>query len=99
MLVAALTTSTAIRAASGRTTTGRMASAAIDTERRGMLIGLSSRSHAVAITAAGASAVPSVLRNARLPPRERGREVAAGAHDRDGDADRLEPEQLRLRPS
>src|SRR5579864_2524640 len=99
MLVAALITSTPRRAASGLTSAGRIASPAIDTERSGALIGLSSRSHAVAIAAAGMSAVPSVLRNARLPPSERGREVAAGAHDCDGDADRLQPEQLGLRPS
>src|SRR5579864_1688916 len=96
MLVAALTTKTASRAASGRTSAGRIASPAIDTVRNGALIGLSSRSHAVAITAAGMSAVPTVLRNACLLTCKRRGEVAPGPHDCDGDADRLQPEQLGL---
>src|SRR5882757_5057077 len=86
------------RAASGRTSAGRIASPATATERKGSLIGLSSRSHAVAIAAAGMSAVRSALGNARLRAAERTGEVRSGTHDRDRDAGRLEPEQLRLRP-
>ena len=76
----------AIRAASGRTSAGSTASPATATERSGWLIGLSSRSHAVAITAAGMSAVRSVLGNARLASGERDGEIVAGTHD--GDRDR-----------
>src|SRR3954471_12239604 len=87
------------RAASGRTSAGRIASPATATERRGSLIGLSSRSHAVAIAAAGMSAVRSALGNARLRTAERAGEVRPRAHDSDRDPGCLEPEQLRLGPA
>ncbi len=60
------------------------------------MIGLSRRSHVVAITAAGMSEVRSVLGNARLLAGERAGEVAAGTHDGNRDPDGLQPQQLRL---
>src|SRR5436853_1392829 len=87
------------RATSGRTSAGRIASPATATERKGSLIGLSSRSQAVAIAAAGMSAVRNALGNARLRSAQRTGEVCSGTHDRDRDPGRLQPEQLRLRPT
>ena len=97
MAVAAERTRAAIRAAKGRTSAGRTASPATATERSGWLIGLSSRSHAVAITAAGMSEVTSVLRNTRLAAGERDGEIVAGMHNGDRDPGRNKSEELWLR--
>src|SRR5690348_10266445 len=91
-----VTASTASRASSGRTSAGSSARSGIASERSGMSIGDSRRSHAVVITTAGTNETKSVLGNARLSPGERCTQVVARLHDGNGNADGLQPQQLRL---
>src|SRR5262249_5878751 len=88
---------TATRAASRRTSAGRIASAATATERNGRSIGFSSRNHAVVKTAAGMSETARVLRSGSLVAGEGCGQIGAWVNDGDGNPDRLQAEELRLR--
>src|SRR5207253_4154971 len=87
----------ASRPASGGTSPGSRASAVTPKAASGLPAGLSRRSQTTASTTAGTNETASVLRNARFPSSERLDEVVSRPDDRDRDAGRLEPEELRLR--
>src|SRR4029079_18624809 len=92
----AVTSTAATRAASGRTSAGIKASSATRSGRYARSSGSSIRSHVVAMTAAGTIETRSVLRNTRLRRGEHAREIVTVPHDGDRNADRLEPQELRL---